>query len=109
MGLFTFEVLVNAAIIVILPIFLIVVFFQLYLATINPQTLQILLGVFVGIFTYDYLLTLIVVFKYKKPIIAIYGLGFLFFRYLDSLILLISFPQGLLAKSHGRWKPPKRN
>lgn len=118
-GIFTIEVFINATLIVLLPATALLLTTQYYAPVLNPQivtvskfvsryyiTLWELLG---ATFVFDYLFTIFTVFKKKKLIILIYGLGFMLFRYIDSLALLASVRQGLLAKSKGRWTPPKRS
>lgn len=117
-GIFTFEVLVNAAFMVLMPVVLVGLTVIGVITVRNPDILQtnVLLSrvapgiaeAYLAVFILDYLLTLGVSIKDKKPLVAVYGLGFLFFRVLDSLILISSLPSGLFRYSSGRWTPPKR-
>ena len=62
----------------------------------------------VGVFAMDYLTTIITAIVEKKPIMLLYGLGFFFLRYIDSLIYIYTLPLAFLFKSKGTWSSPKR-
>ena len=68
----------------------------------------IYLEIIIGIFVADYLLTIFIAIKDKKPMLAFYGLGFPFFRYLDGAILLFTAPKAFFVNSQGQWKSPDR-
>jgi cellulose synthase/poly-beta-1,6-N-acetylglucosamine synthase-like glycosyltransferase len=118
-GLFIVEVLINALFVVIMPMFLLTSTYHLYLTIFIPQTLEITqyisrnyilfweLSIF--IFIFDYIFTVFVALKEKRYIFLVFGLGFLLFRYMDSLSFLISIPQALFVNSKGRWISPKRS
>jgi cellulose synthase/poly-beta-1,6-N-acetylglucosamine synthase-like glycosyltransferase len=63
---------------------------------------------FIGIFLMDYLLTIIAFLVERKKMLLFYGLGFIFLRYIDSLIYLGSPIIALTKKHSGTWKSPKR-
>lgn len=67
-----------------------------------------LLDLFLGIFVADYLITVIIAFIEKKPIMLLLGLGFVFLRFVDAIIYFISIPEAFLKKSSGTWVSPKR-
>lgn len=62
----------------------------------------------VGVFFMDYLITIIAAIIQKRPFLLFYGLGFIFLRYLDSLIYLGSLIRAFTLKSTGTWVSPKR-
>ena len=118
LGVFTFEVLVFSLFIVVLPMLVLLLTTQYYAPIINPEIIKVsqfvsssyitLWQIVLLAFVIDYGLTLLVAVNDRKYKLLIYGLGFLFFSYINSLILLLSIPRGLLTKSRGRWTPPKR-
>jgi biofilm PGA synthesis N-glycosyltransferase PgaC len=117
-GFFSLEVSINALIITLLPILALILTAWLYLELIRSQTVfsnlavwryfTFIWAVIITLFIMDYSITLFTAIRRKKPLLAIYGLGFLFFRYLDSLIVLSALPEGLFSKSVGKWRPPSR-
>lgn len=117
-GIFTLEVLINAVFMVLLSVFLILFTVLIYLVLFNPHNDLFssilwdsslpLLKTVGFIFAYDYLFSIIAFFKQRKALILFYGLGFLFIRLLDSLILLASIKPGFFSDSSGIWKPPER-
>jgi len=67
-----------------------------------------LIDLFVVVFLADYLLSLIIALKDKKHSLAIYGLGFIFIRFIDSMILFTTLPVAIIKKSTGIWNSPAR-
>lgn len=67
-----------------------------------------LLDVFFGVFIIDYAITLIVALIEKKPPLIWYGLGFIFLRYVDAVMLLYTIPLSFSTKSTGSWVSPER-
>ena len=118
MGILSLEVILSAIFILLLPI---IIFFasSIYFATVVPPWISgfgeiinkyylTLLDIFVLVFLFDYIITLVVALKDKKYIMAFYGLGYPFMRYVDAIILLTSIPRAFLIKSTGRWESPTR-
>lgn len=62
----------------------------------------------IGLVAIDYVITMIVTYIEKKPVLLLYGLGFFFLRYIDALIYLGSPIEAWFRKSNGTWKSPKR-
>ena len=119
LGIFTLEVFSAAIFFIALPVlifFLILPFFgQIVIPSYLPISAAIsnyyitFWDIVFAVFAIDYLFTLFVAIKDKKPILLFYGLGFIFLRILDGLILLTTTPQAFFTKSRGTWVSPKRN
>ena len=62
----------------------------------------------VAIVILDYALTVFIAAKNRAPMLLFWGIGFFLFNLINSWVLLISIPQGLLTRSTGRWVPAKR-
>lgn len=116
-GLFFAENLISSAFIVSIPVLILLQTAQYYGAGINAHLVTVSLSVssYVTLFEIlsifwilDYLMTLLVAVVIKKPRLAIYGLGFFFFSFVNALSLLAAIPEGFLGKSQGKWKPPTR-
>jgi len=56
----------------------------------------------------DYLLTAAVALYERKPILLLYGLGFIVIRYIDNFLFLYTLPLAFIKKSDGRWVSPNR-
>jgi len=118
LGFFTFEVLLNSIFIVLMPLIVLIFAAQFFLPYFYPQTSLASsflstfnitpLGIYLGVFVVDYILTVFVAIRYNRYILAIYGLGFYFMHFLTSLIFLINLPKGLILNSQGIWVPPTR-
>jgi len=67
-----------------------------------------LLAVYLAILLADYLITLYIAFKEHQDKLAIYGLAFIFLRYLDAAIFLSAFAKAFFTTSSGAWTPPTR-
>lgn len=67
-----------------------------------------ILDLFLGVFLADYLITVIIAVVERKPVILLLGLGFVFLRFVDAIIYIISIPEAFLKKSSGTWVSPKR-
>src|SRR3972149_7175470 len=63
---------------------------------------------FTAVIFLDFIYTVIVAIIIRKPVLLFYGPGFIFFRFLDSLIILSSLFQAIFTKSDGVWTSPKR-
>ncbi|MBI3282639.1 glycosyltransferase family 2 protein [Candidatus Curtissbacteria bacterium] len=62
----------------------------------------------VGVFVMDYLTTIIAAIAEKKPILLVYGIGFIFLRYIDAFVHLCTLPLAFIVRSKGTWTSPKR-
>ena len=57
----------------------------------------------------DYALTMLTAWIEAKPILMVYGLGFFFLRYVDTIIFLYTLLEALFVKSAtGQWQHPAR-
>jgi cellulose synthase/poly-beta-1,6-N-acetylglucosamine synthase-like glycosyltransferase len=65
-------------------------------------------AIFIGVFIIDYTMTFIVAFAQKRVEYFLFGFGFLFLRYVDSLLYVLMLPKAYLVTSTGRWKSPTR-
>lgn len=75
------------------------------------QTFEILIVIIVVSFLLvDLLVTAFVAAIKRRPVMLIYGFGFLFLRYVESLVFLYALYLGLFKKpgADGRWVSPKR-
>lgn len=118
LGLFIVEVLSYSLFMIVLPLLVLLLTVQYYAPIINPQIVTVsiwvsqnyltLWGILAVVVVIDYLLTLLVAITNKNWQLLIYGLGFIFFGFLNALILVTSIPKGLLTKSAGRWISPTR-
>ncbi len=116
--IFLSEIILSTIFFLIVP-FLILFLSSYYFAFIfTPFALEIgdyidtyylsLIDFLVLIFLADYLLTLIVALKDKKPLLAFYGIGFNFLRFVDALVVFASIRQGFFGSSSGKWESPHR-
>jgi poly-beta-1,6-N-acetyl-D-glucosamine synthase len=64
--------------------------------------------VLIGVFLMDYITTIIAAFLEKKPFLLLYGIGFIFLRYIDALIYLGAPVIAFTRSYSGTWKSPKR-
>jgi biofilm PGA synthesis N-glycosyltransferase PgaC len=115
--LFMIEVSISALFFVMFPLLLLFLALSVasppfggWISSMAPAILdyQMVWDIAVGIFLVDYLFTIFVAIKDRKPSLLIYGLGFIYFRILDSLIYLTAGPVGLATKSNGMWASPRR-
>ena len=56
----------------------------------------------------DYLLTCVTALALRRPSLLLYGLGFLFLRFVDATLILRAIPQAWRSNSDGRWTSPTR-
>jgi biofilm PGA synthesis N-glycosyltransferase PgaC len=62
----------------------------------------------VGIFFIDYIMTIIVAYTQKRWSYFLFGFGYLFLRYVDSLLYVLTLPKAYWVTSSGKWKSPTR-
>jgi len=62
----------------------------------------------IGILVADYLTTILAAIIDKKPLLLVYGLGFVGLRYVDALLFLAALPASFIIKSKGKWRSPLR-
>jgi cellulose synthase/poly-beta-1,6-N-acetylglucosamine synthase-like glycosyltransferase len=67
-----------------------------------------LIDIIIGVFLADYVLTLLVSTLERKPLLLVYGLGFLVLRWIDAFLFLYTLPLAFVEESDGRWKSPTR-
>jgi poly-beta-1,6-N-acetyl-D-glucosamine synthase len=67
------------------------------------------IDILVGIFLIDYLTTAIAAFHERKLSMLFVGLGFIFIRYLDAVLYVISIPEAFFKRSSGTWESPERS
>lgn len=109
---FTLEMIISALAFLVLPLFL------LELVMSGRETLFIdigfggysvtLFGVLLGIFVFDYLITVVVAMIERKPMLLFYGLFFFPVRFIEAAIFLYTIPVALFSTSDGKWVSPKR-
>lgn len=115
LSLYILEMILFGAFLLIVPLF----FFYFIANSFEPLTLPFIIpfleidslsfiDILIGVFLVDYLITIIVSLYEKKPILLIYGLLFIFLRYLDAIVLFYTVPLALTAHSDGRWVSPER-
>jgi cellulose synthase/poly-beta-1,6-N-acetylglucosamine synthase-like glycosyltransferase len=114
-----FECILSSVIILCFPfvmaIFLFPIFFEsslhwewfLALHTFFNSFLNLKI-LFWGVFLGDYFMSITAGIFQKRPRYFLYGLGFLFLRFIDGCIYLISIPKACLTRSSGIWKSPTR-
>ena len=56
----------------------------------------------------DYILTCLTAIALRRPSLLLYGIGFLFLRFVDAGIALVTLPQAWLVRSTGSWTSPTR-
>jgi poly-beta-1,6-N-acetyl-D-glucosamine synthase len=56
----------------------------------------------------DYMTTVVTAIAQKRPRYLLFGLGFLFLRYVDSFLYIKTLPKAYLVESTGSWKSPAR-
>lgn len=56
----------------------------------------------------DYLLTCLTALAFRRPVLMLYGLGFLGLRFVDATAALWTIPQAWRTQSDGRWTSPTR-
>lgn len=118
LALFTFEILSFSLLTLVVPILAFILSTQFYTPIINPSIVSVstfvskyyleMWELFLVFFLLDYILTIVVAVKDRKHMLLFYGLFFMFFQYLNSIILLVSLPKGLFSSSGGAWTPVKR-
>jgi len=109
-GSFILELTLYAIFLLLVPILLVL----FTLNSFEPLNIPLvasnlsLLDLAIGLFAMDYFTTIIAAVFEKKPILLLYGLGFIFLRYIDAFIHLYTLPMAFIVKSRGIWISPKR-
>ncbi len=86
----------------------------LILNSFDPVTIPIigrtfrLIDILIGVFLIDYIMTVLVAITERKPIMLFLGLGFVFLRFIDTIVFFISIPEAIFKKYDGTWTSPKR-
>lgn len=101
--LFTTEILVTSVFFAVFPVVCGVA------ASAGVWRPELVRDVAIVVYLTDYVLTVAAAIKARRPMLLLYGLGFFYFRILDSLIFLRTLPAGLLTKSESVWTSPSRH
>jgi biofilm PGA synthesis N-glycosyltransferase PgaC len=122
MAAFSIEVAVHAMFILVLPLVIILNIsmhlpdtlpFAANLAHILSPYLPFItytyFELFLAVFWFDYMMTIVFGIMGRKPQFLFYGIFFYFMHYVTALILLTSFIPGFFSKSNGIWTSPKRH
>ncbi len=108
LGGFLIEMLLYALVVLASPLVLsLLLLNQFHVIAIQPNIS--LAELFVGLFLMDYLLTIFATILEKKPLMLLYGVGFFFLRYIDSLLFLFTLPLVFSERSTGSWVSPRRS
>lgn len=109
-GSFLLELTLYAAFVIFTPLLLISFFIKGFDPLVLPYIYDRLtfLDLMIGLFLMDYISTVVAAIIERRPSLLIYGLGFIFLRYIDSVIYITSIPIAFLTKSSGIWESPKR-
>lgn len=118
LGVFLLEAIVTAVTFSLIPLLLLAVslfFLQPYIDLWPLPTTTALKNFFItyleilaGVFIMDYILTIVIAIKDKRPLLILYGIGFFIFRYIDALSLVTTVPKAFFIHSKGIWVSPKR-
>ena len=103
LAFYIFEVCFSTIMFLLLPFYLVLIFLNFGLDL--PYTYEVLVK---AIFLTDYLLTCVMAVVTGRSQYFIYGLGFLFMRFVDSIAYMYSIPKAIFAKSTGAWTSPTR-
>jgi biofilm PGA synthesis N-glycosyltransferase PgaC len=113
LGAYIFEMLLQSVIFIAIPVLLAafiwtkggpIPMWYPSLGAVDLSISDFVLGVLVA----DYVLTIIVSLLDRKPILLIYGLGFVFLRWIDACLFLFTLPLTFFVKSDGKWVSPSR-
>lgn len=113
MVVYLFELFLYSIFFISLPI----IIFTLITRGFEPFIIGPILGsswsfsffdIIISVFFVDYILTTLVAWYEKKPMLLLYGIGFPIIRYIDAWLFLYTIPLGLFVRSNGRWVSPKR-
>ncbi|HYF12864.1 MAG TPA: glycosyltransferase family 2 protein [Candidatus Paceibacterota bacterium] len=113
-NLFTLEMIVSSIVFLITPIlglWLIITGQDSMLFGFSLWQWEVtLLGIAFALLFIDYVVTIVVVILERKPLLLLYGIGFIFLRYVEAVIFLQALFIGLFSrpKTDGKWKSPKR-
>lgn len=72
------------------------------------DALVVLATVLLFVAALDYLLTCVTALLLRRPVLLLYGLGFLVLRFVDGTAVLRTLPRAWRARSTGRWTSPTR-
>lgn len=117
--LFTLEMFFFSIVILTIPVIVVTLLINPSLTFavpyISPTALTVqsapltISGILISLMVLDYLTTILAAIIERKPILLLYGLGFFFFRYVDTFIFLWTIPEALLARTAtGQWTSPTR-
>lgn len=111
---FTAELALSSLLFALLPFFVL----ELLLSSRDSLFINIpvfgfeisLAGIAMVVFALDYIVTILVAFIERKPVLMFYGPAFFFLRYIETWIFLYALGVGLFTtpQTEGKWKSPKR-
>lgn len=113
LGLFVLEMLVQSIVFLAAPAVLVWLALQpgevltLWLPPLGAVDVALADAV-VGVLVADYGLTAVICAVERRPLLAIYGLGFALLRWIDAFLFLYTLPLAFTARSDGRWVSPAR-
>ncbi len=109
-ALYTIELYISTLLFALTPALFILFILEGFYSIRIPYLYEDLLFIdfLFGLFVIDYFITMIITYFEKKPILLLFGLGFIFLRYLDAFIYVGSPLAAWFTKSSGTWKSPKR-
>ncbi len=123
LGFFSIEIFLNSIFMILLPLVFVALFIEL-LPNISNSSVNSLINfyknfdlyqeltikdIFIGVFLIDYLVTVTIGIKNRKPQFLFYGLFFFFMHFTVSVVLLSSIIPGFFGSSKGQWVSPKRH
>ncbi|MBI4128649.1 MAG: glycosyltransferase family 2 protein [Parcubacteria group bacterium] len=80
----------------------------LHLTSLSVSPLLNFSDLVIGVFLADYVVTIIAAYFERKPVLMLYGLGFLVMRIIDSFIFLWTIPLAFFYSTEGKWVSPER-
>ncbi len=99
-----FEVCLSSIILLLLPFYIFLIFLSYGVGDIPYQYILLLKGLFIA----DYALSVVIGVIKNRPAYFIYGLGFLFMRFIDAIAYMYSIPKAIFTTSTGAWASPTR-
>ncbi len=114
------EVFLSSLIFFLVPVLFIIstlllmadaLFYDFFIFSFFPNFMQFyhfLLILLILIWSFDYIITLIVALLQKRPEYLLTGIFFPIIRFFDSVAILFAIPKAYLTKSNGSWISPTR-
>ena len=121
LGIFSLEVFIHSIFLLLLPLAIISLLipilpfanevldgYRSFYQTFGFYKDLTLMDIFIFVFLFDYIMTVVIGLINKKPQFVFYGIFFFFMHYVTALILISSLIPGFLGSSKGRWSSPAR-